>query len=103
MSASQLSLICLEGKCSLSIILTALLTSDRYANLTLRFLTDELGFENDETCREFLGSHGAQSIVEDKPDTTNGTQYKVKIRDAASLFENLRAAAFSKVDIKGQI
>jgi hypothetical protein len=82
---------------------SAILTCDRYANLTLRFLTDELGFENDETCREFLESHGAQSIIEDKAGATSGTQYKVKIRDAANLFESLRAAAFSKVDIKGQI
>ncbi|KAH7350254.1 SAC3/GANP/Nin1/mts3/eIF-3 p25 family-domain-containing protein [Pyrenochaeta sp. MPI-SDFR-AT-0127] len=70
-----------------------------YANVTLRFLTDELGFDNDETCREFLESHGAQNIIEAK----DGNQFRVKIREAASHFESLRAAAFSKVDIKGQI
>ncbi|KAF1843584.1 uncharacterized protein K460DRAFT_148016 [Cucurbitaria berberidis CBS 394.84] len=70
-----------------------------YSNVTLRFLTDELGFDNDETCREFLESHGAQSIIEEK----DGNQFRVKIREAASHFESLRAAAFSKVDIKGQI
>ncbi|OAL03393.1 hypothetical protein IQ06DRAFT_344651 [Phaeosphaeriaceae sp. SRC1lsM3a] len=67
-----------------------------YANVTLRFLTDELGFDNDEICREFLVSHGAQNIIENTTD-------RVKIREAAALFEGLRAAAFRKVDIKGQI
>jgi hypothetical protein len=67
----------------------------RYANVTLRFLTDELGFDNDDICREFLSSHGAQNIIEQTD--------RVKIREAASLFEGLRAAAFRKVDIKGQI
>ncbi|CAG5146724.1 uncharacterized protein ALTATR162_LOCUS1924 [Alternaria atra] len=70
-----------------------------YVNVTLRFLTDELGFDNDEICREFLETHGAQNIIEDKGDR----QYRVRIREAAPQFESLRAAAFSKVDIKGQI
>ncbi|KAF2035315.1 hypothetical protein EK21DRAFT_107435 [Setomelanomma holmii] len=74
-----------------------------YANVTLRFLTDELGFENDDSCREFLESHGAQTIIEQKADESNRMQYRVKIREAAALFESLRAAAFRKVDIKGQI
>ena len=75
------------------------LTGHRYVNVTLRFLTDELGFDNDETCREFLETHGAQNVIEDRGDH----QYRVKIREAASQIEGLRAAAFSKVDIKGQI
>ncbi|KAH7064124.1 SAC3/GANP/Nin1/mts3/eIF-3 p25 family-domain-containing protein [Paraphoma chrysanthemicola] len=74
-----------------------------YANVTLRYLTDELGFDNDDTCREFLESHGAQNIIEQKAEEDNGVQYRVKIREAAALFEGLRAAAFRKVDIKGQI
>lgn len=73
-----------------------MLTELSYANVTLRFLTDELGFDNDEICREFLVSHGAQNIIENTTD-------RVKIREAAALFEGLRAAAFRKVDIKGQI
>ena len=66
--------------------------------MTLRFLTDELGFENDEACRDFLETHGAQNIIEAKDG-----QFRVKIREAAAHFEGLRAAAYSKVDIKGQI
>lgn len=80
-----------------------LLTCNSYISITLRFLTDELGFDNDEVCREFLESHGAQNIIEEKFDEKTGKQYRVKIRDAAAQFEQLRAAAFSKVDIKGQI
>ncbi|KAH8729081.1 SAC3/GANP/Nin1/mts3/eIF-3 p25 family-domain-containing protein [Phaeosphaeriaceae sp. PMI808] len=74
-----------------------------YANVTLRFLTDELGFDNDDTCRDFLESHGAQNAIEKKIGETNSFQYRVKVREAAAAFESLRAAAFRKVDIKGQI
>ena len=71
----------------------------RYVNVSLRFLTDELGFDNDASCREFLETHGAQNTIEDKGDR----QYRVRIREVAAQIESLRAAAFSKVDIKGQI
>ncbi|KAL6703859.1 hypothetical protein ACN47E_008993 [Coniothyrium glycines] len=70
-----------------------------YVHVPLRFLTDELGFDNDDICREFLESHGAQNAI----DATNGNQFRVQVREAAAHFEKLRAAAFSKVDIKGQI
>jgi len=70
--------------------------------VALRFLTDELGFENDDDCRQFLQDHGAQSLVEEKA-TENGAQLRVRVKEGASLFENLRTAAFSKVDLKGQI
>ncbi|KAF5849760.1 hypothetical protein GGP41_005176 [Bipolaris sorokiniana] len=70
-----------------------------YVNVSLRFLTDELGFDNDASCREFLETHGAQNTIEDKGDR----QYRVRIREVAAQIESLRAAAFSKVDIKGQI
>jgi hypothetical protein len=91
----MLSLTSLEGESPSLVIQLSPLTTCSYANVTLRFLTDELGFESDESCREFLESHGAQSII----DNTG----RVKIREAATLFEGLRAAAFRKVDIKGQI
>ncbi|KAF1925174.1 uncharacterized protein M421DRAFT_70503 [Didymella exigua CBS 183.55] len=77
--------------------------SRAYISITLRFLTDELAFDNDEVCREFLESHGAQTVIEEKFNEKAGKQYRVKIREGAVLFEQLRAAAFSKVDIKGQI
>jgi hypothetical protein len=80
-----------------------MLTCCSYISISLRFLTDELGFDNDEVCREFLESHGAQNTIEEKFDEKNGKQLRVKIREAAAHFEQLRAAAYSKVDIKGQI
>ena len=80
-----------------------MLTCISYISITLRFLTDELAFDNDEACREFLESHGAQNIIEEKFDEKVGKQYRVKIREAAAHLEQLRAAAFRKVDIKGQI
>jgi hypothetical protein len=77
--------------------------SRAYVNIALRCLTDELAFDNDEACCEFLEAHGAQNIIEKKPDEKGGHQFRVKLREAAAGFEQLRAAAFSKVDIKGQI
>lgn len=103
MSDSQLSLTCLERKPIYATCTSAPLTFSSYISITLRFLTDELAFDNDEVCREFLESHGAQTIIEEKFDEKAGKQYRVKIREGAALFEQLRAAAFSKVDIKGQI
>ncbi|KAF2877410.1 SAC3/GANP/Nin1/mts3/eIF-3 p25 family-domain-containing protein [Massariosphaeria phaeospora] len=76
--------------------------SHAYMSVALRFLTDELAFESDDACREFLESHGvAQYIVEDSVD--DQLELRVKVKEARRVFEQLRAAAFSIVDIKGQI
>ena len=45
------------------------------------------GFDNDEACREFLESHGAQHIVEKKPDEKGGHQFRVELRKAAAGLE----------------
>jgi hypothetical protein len=42
-------------------------------------------------------------IIEKKPDEKCSHQFRVKLREAAAGFEQIRAAAFSKVDIKGQM
>lgn len=68
----------------------------------LRFLTDELQFGDDAECREFLKSHGASQAIEKKIDEHGATQWRVKVKEAASAFESLRQAAFALVDIKGQ-
>lgn len=78
------------------------LTVNRYMSVALRFLTDELGFESDGECRQFLNDHGAENIIEEKTDK-NGATLRVRVKEGAANFERLRAAAFSKVDIKGQI
>ncbi|KAF2113387.1 SAC3/GANP/Nin1/mts3/eIF-3 p25 family-domain-containing protein [Lophiotrema nucula] len=77
--------------------------SRAYVTVALRFLTDELGFDSDNDCIEFLTSHGAENLVEQKTNDKNESQLRVKIKEGAGLFDSLRAAAFSKVDIKGQI
>jgi SAC3 family protein LENG8/THP3 len=70
-----------------------MLTVHSYLSVTLKFLTKELEFDNIEACREFFESHGAQNMIEND---------RVIFRNNSTLFESLRAAAFSKVDIKGQ-
>lgn len=77
--------------------------SKAYIAVTMRFLTDTLAFENEDECREFLESHGAPHLIEEKLDEKSGVQLRVKIKEGASIFENLRASAFARVDIKGQI
>lgn len=76
-----------------------LLNMDSFPAVTLQFITDELGFDDNHVCREFLESHNGQNFIEPKGDGN----YRVKMREAGNHFELLRAAAFSKVDIKGQI
>lgn len=77
--------------------------SSRYISVALRYLSDELQFGDDNECREFLESHGASHVIEQKTDEHGIAQIRIKVKEAASTFENLRQAAFARVDIKGQI
>jgi hypothetical protein len=79
------------------------LTYSRYIHVPLRFLTDELAFENNSECRQFLEECGAQHLVEEITSDTSKKQLRVQVKQGAALFEQRRAAAFSRVDIKGQI
>lgn len=81
----------------------ALADACRYMTVALRFLTDELSFESDDACREFLQAHNVHHIIDEKVDDAGGRSLRVRVREAAGVFEGLRQAAFSKVDIKGQI
>jgi hypothetical protein len=72
-------------------------------NVSLRFLTDELSFDNDAACREFLESIGAQHLIDEKFDDKGIRVSRIKLKEGAGLFEGRRQAAFSKVDIKGQL
>lgn len=67
-------------------------------DVKIRFLTEELGFESDQDCVQFLCDHGAQGLLEDRTDSVVFQTGK-----AGLLFENAKNAAFRKVDIKGQI
>ena len=64
----------------------------------MRFITEELGFETDGHCVQFLCDHGAQAALEERDDGVHLLTGKI-----GPLFENAKASAFSKVDIKGQI
>ncbi|KAF8416156.1 SAC3/GANP/Nin1/mts3/eIF-3 p25 family-domain-containing protein [Tirmania nivea] len=68
----------------------------------LRFLTEELGFESDSECVQFLSDHGAGDFLAEKKDE-NGSAVKFNCPPARPLFTTAKEAAFRKVDIKGQI
>lgn len=98
----MLSLIYLERK-SVALPVGCVLILRSYMSVTLRHLSDELQFGDDDECREFLQSHGAAHVIEKKADQHGAVQFRVKVKEAASIFEGLRQAAFARVDIKGQI
>lgn len=70
----------------------------------LRFLTEELGFESDNECAQFLTTHGAGDLLEEKKDS-NGRPVGVRFNcpPARAIFSQAKETAFRKVDIKGQI
>jgi hypothetical protein len=66
----------------------------------LRFVTEELGFESDQHAAQFIVDSGGQDVLEDR----NGDiMFLTAKADKLRLFETLRAAAFRRIDIKGQI
>lgn len=67
-------------------------------DVLIRFLTEELGFESDMEFIQFLNDHGAEALLDAKEDG-----YRLMAGKAGQIFETVRAAAFRKVDIKGQI
>lgn len=67
-------------------------------SVKIRFLTEELGFESDQDCVQFLLDYQAQPYIEQDNDTLKLTTAK-----SSSLFEAAKATAFRRVDIKGQI
>ena len=70
----------------------------RYKMVRLRFLTEELAFESDTDCAQFLCDYGAQEQLEPREDGPIFLASK-----AFDVFESARRAAFQRVDIKGQI
>ncbi|KAL1648422.1 hypothetical protein SLS58_002176 [Diplodia intermedia] len=69
-------------------------------NINIKFLTDELGFESYQDCVQYLCDRGAQQFLEQKDD--GSVIFRTEPQSAA-LFEQLKAGAFARVDIKGQI
>ncbi|KAF3938933.1 hypothetical protein ABW19_dt0201481 [Dactylella cylindrospora] len=68
-------------------------------DILLRHITEELGFENDAECEAFLVKHNAADFMKTKD---NGKRV-LETQKVAPIFEAAKAAAFKKVDIKGQI
>lgn len=73
-------------------------------DIDIRFLTEELGFESDTECVQFLCDNGAQDLIEQKSDD-KGVPRTIRFQTtkALSLFEDMKRTAFKKVDIKGQL
>lgn len=73
-------------------------------DIDIRFLTEELGFESDTECVQFLCDNGAQDLIEQKSDD-KGVPRTIRFQTtkALPLFEDMKRAAFKKVDIKGQL
>ncbi|KAL2121211.1 hypothetical protein VTJ04DRAFT_5238 [Mycothermus thermophilus] len=67
-------------------------------DVPLRFVTEELYFETDVEAAQFILDHGGQDLLEDR----NGSIVFLTAK-AGQRFEEPRAKAFSRVDIKGQI
>lgn len=77
----------------------SLTDSNRYKpDVNLRFVTEELGFESDAEAVQFIIDHNGQDLLEERPDYIAFATGK-----AGQRFEALRAEAFRRVDIKGQI
>lgn len=67
-------------------------------DVPLRFVTEELYFESDVEAAQFIIDNGGQDLLEDR----NGTIVFLTAK-AGQRFEGPKAAAFSRIDIKGQI
>jgi len=62
----------------------------------VRFITDELGFESDAECVDFLEKRNAEVVVLEG-------KLKVKTKESLESFEGDRRTLFRVVDIKGQL
>ena len=67
-------------------------------DVKLRFFTEELGFESDDESARFICDRGGQEFLQE-----NEGEVRLLTGKALKFFEPARAAAFKKVDIKGQI
>jgi len=80
-------------------------------DVSVRFLAQELAFHGEDDdpssdtdagprqCLKFLCDHGGEALVERKDDG----DIRFATGKAGALFESVKALAFRKVDLKGQI
>lgn len=64
--------------------------------IDVRFITDELGFESDAECVEFLEKRTSEIV-------NLGAKSKIKTKEALEAFEMDKRRLFRVVDIKGQL
>ncbi|KAL3427316.1 ganp nin1 mts3 eif-3 p25 family protein [Phlyctema vagabunda] len=67
-------------------------------DVSMRFITEELGFESDVDAAQFIVDNNGQHLLEQRD-----AEIRVLTGKAGSTFEAAKVAAFRKVDIKGQI
>ncbi|KAF3767651.1 hypothetical protein M406DRAFT_252297 [Cryphonectria parasitica EP155] len=67
----------------------------------LRFVTEELGFMSDEDAAQFIVNHNAAHLLVSKEQEDNDLYFLAG--KGLGFFEAAKAAAFGRVDIKGQI
>ena len=80
------------------IALLELMCLDRFRpEVEIRFITDELGFESDAECVEFLEKRNAEIFEQ------SGGKLKIKTKEALEAFEMDKRRLFRVVDIKGQL
>ncbi|KAK6356682.1 hypothetical protein TWF718_001022 [Orbilia javanica] len=74
-------------------------------DIPFRHITEELGFENDAECEAFIVKHNAGNFIKTKESSKDEGNSKIVLETAKALptIEGAKAAAFKKVDIKGQI
>ena len=69
-------------------------------DVRLRFVTEELGFESDQHAAQFIVDSTGETVLEEK----NGDiLFATAKADKLQVLEGLRAQAFRRIDIKGQI
>lgn len=66
--------------------------------MRLRFVTEELAFETDEEAAKFILDYADKDVLDDSQP-----EYVKLLTKKTRVFEEAKAAAFSRVDIKGQI
>jgi len=64
--------------------------------IDVRYITDELGFESDAECVDFLEKRNAEITAADG-------RLRIKTKEALEAFEMDRRKLFRVVDIKGQL
>ena len=73
-------------------------------DIDIRFLTEELGFESDTECVQFLCDNGAAHLIEQKTGDKGVTSsIRFQTTKATAIFEEAKNKAYKKVDIKGQM